>query len=270
MGYLLLILPSLGFALWIFQLKRDLKKMRAKIVAEGSSLRKEKQDIGRDFVANASHELRTPITIIKGFTETLRDLPEISQEVFHEILGKILKSCERMESLVKNLLLLADLENAPRGHLQECDLLSMVDSVSYTLISLHQEATIETFAHLTEVKIMANPDLLELALRNLLENAVKYAKDAPRIQIRIEEQEGKVVMTITDQGIGIPESDLPHIFGRFYTVNKAHARKLGGAGLGLSIVRKIIENLGGAIKVDSKLGEWTKFTLEFPLLLADS
>ena len=246
-------------------LYRKLLTTRKMHAFEGTILRQERLDVGRDFVSNASHELRTPITIIKGFLETMRDMPEISEDLFNEIVSKMLKSCERMESLVKSLLLLADLENCPKGGFQECDLIHLVDEVSYTLISIHQEATIETYFKDDKIRIWANLDLMELAIRNLLENAVKYAKGPARIVIRLEPNENYCKIRIRDEGMGIPEKDLPHLFGRFYTVDKTHSRRLGGAGLGLSIVKKIVENHRGSISVNSKYQEWTEFVIEVPL-----
>jgi signal transduction histidine kinase len=251
---------------WAFYLRRQLKMSLMQRKEEGMVLRQERLDVGRDFVANASHELRTPITIIKGFLETMRDMPEISQDLFNEILTKMLRSCERMESLVKSLLILADLENCPKGGFEDCDLVQIVDEVSYNLISLHQQATIETYLKDEKIRIWANTDLLELALRNLLENAVKYSKGLPRIVIRLEVTETICKIRVKDEGMGIPQKDLPHLFDRFYTVDKTHSRRMGGAGLGLSIVKKIVENHKGTIKVDSKHQEWTEFVMELPLL----
>ncbi|MBM3195564.1 MAG: GHKL domain-containing protein [Chlamydiae bacterium] len=258
----------LGFILslsWGIYLHHLLKISKLERREEGLVLRQQRLDVGRDFVANASHELRTPITIIKGFLETMRDMPEISQDLFNEIMTKMLRSCERMESLVKSLLLLADLENCPKGGFEDCDLVHVIDEVSYNLISIHQEATIETYLKDSSIRIWANTDLLELALRNLLENAVKYSKGAARIAIRLEVSETSCKIRIKDEGLGIPQKDLPHLFDRFYTVDKTHSRRLGGAGLGLSIVKKIVENHKGNISVFSKYQEWTEFVMELPL-----
>lgn len=263
--FFLAIACSLSIS-WAFYLRRQLKMSLMQRKEEGMVLRQERLDVGRDFVANASHELRTPITIIKGFLETMRDMPEISQDLFNEILTKMLRSCERMESLVKSLLILADLENCPKGGFEDCDLVQIVDEVSYNLISLHQQATIETYLKDEKIRIWANTDLLELALRNLLENAVKYSKGLPRIVIRLEVTETICKIRVKDEGMGIPQKDLPHLFDRFYTVDKTHSRRMGGAGLGLSIVKKIVENHKGTIKVDSKHQEWTEFVMELPLL----
>jgi signal transduction histidine kinase len=231
--------------------------------AEGEQLRQQRKDVGRDFVANASHELRTPITIIKGFLETLKDMPELSQDLFDDIMTKMLRSCERMESLVKSLLLLADLENSPKSGYEAVDLIELIDEVSYNLISIHQEATIETYYRDESVFIWGNTDLLKVAFKNLLENAVKYSKGPARIVIQIHVDQNTCCVKIKDQGLGIPQKDIPHLFDRFYTVDKTHSRRLGGAGLGLSIVKKIIDNHKGSIEVTSKFQEWTEFTMRF-------
>ncbi len=261
------ILFAIAFVLsfsWAISLRRALLHTKKERILGEFVLRQERLDVGRDFVANASHELRTPITIIKGFLETLQDMPEISQDLFDQIISKMLNSCQRMESLVKSLLLLADLENSPKGGFQECDLVEIVDELSYSLISLHQEATIETYFKDDQIIVWANLDLMELAIRNLLENAVKYARGPARIIIRLEKRENECKIRIRDEGMGIPEKDVPHLFDRFYTVDKTHSRRLGGAGLGLSIVKKIVENHRGSISVTSKHQEWTEFLLTFP------
>ena len=111
----------------------------------------------------------------------------------------------------------------------------------------------------------ADPDILELAITNLLDNAAKYSQGTARITVELEVQKEEVQIVISDQGIGIPAIDLEHIFERFYTVNKAHSRRLGGAGLGLSIVKTIIQHHDGTITVSSELGRGTRFTITLPL-----
>jgi two-component system phosphate regulon sensor histidine kinase PhoR len=110
----------------------------------------------------------------------------------------------------------------------------------------------------------ADPDLLELAMMNLLENGVKYSKPPANLTIRLQEKKQDVTIAIEDQGIGIPTEDVPHIFDRFYTVNKAHSRRLGGAGLGLSIVKTIIEKHEGTITIVSQPNQGTTFTITLP------
>lgn len=221
-------------------------------------------EMGRDFVANASHELRTPITIIKGFAETLHDVPEISSAMLEDITDKIVRNCHRMNTLVKNLLLLADLDSFSKTRLQSCDLVTLIDDSSQTLLSLHPEVMVETLYNKQEVIASIDPDLLELAIFNLLQNAVKYSQGDAQIRITIEEKEKEILLHIADKGMGIPPKDLPYIFDRFYTVDKAHSRKLGGAGLGLSIVKRIIEKHEGSVHVSSVLNQGTTFTIVLP------
>lgn len=222
-------------------------------------------EMGKDFVANASHELRTPITIIKGFAETLQDLPKISHEMLTDILEKIVRNCQRMDNLVKNLLTLADIENLPETRFKECDIFSLLDNCRHLLVSLYPDATVTIEKSEEVLTLYGDSDLLELAIVNLFDNAAKYSKGPAEIRVRVEKREGEIVFAIEDRGIGIPAADLEHVFERFYTVNKAHSRRLGGAGLGLSIVKTIVEKHGGTIQVTSMVGRGTTFTLTLPL-----
>jgi len=222
-------------------------------------------DMGKAFIANASHELKTPLTIIRGFSEALHDQPDLPVEKRQEITDRILNNCLRMDALVKNLLTLTDIENLPQTQLKVCDLSSAIDECVTTLHDLHNEACVEV-KDLTESKafIQADPDLLDRAVMNLLENAVKYNHRKPHIKIELSKNNGQIKLSISDNGMGIPAKDLPLIFDRFYRVDKARARKLGGSGLGLSIVQIIVEKLQGTISVDSKVDEGTTFTILFP------
>ncbi len=242
-----------------------LDKHGAILVIQDNSNHYRVLEMGKDFVANASHELRTPITIIRGFAETILDLPEVSQEMLHDIIEKIVRNCQRMDNLVKNLLTLADIENLPLPNVQKYNLVDLVEECGNNLLSIYPHVDLKI--HHTQQKIMANvaPDLLELAISNLLQNAVKYSTPPAHITLEIGQEEDEIKIVISDRGIGIPEGDIEHIFNRFYTVNKAHSRKLGGAGLGLSIVKTIIEKHDGAISVTSKLGEGSTFTITLPL-----
>lgn len=221
-------------------------------------------EMGKDFVANASHELRTPITIIKGFAETLQDIPDISPDMLRDITEKIVRNCQRMDTLVKNLLTLADIENVPENRFQKCDIGAVIENCKHTLLSVYPEATVVIHKEEEEMFAPADPDLLELAIMNLLDNAAKYSKPPVVITVLIAESEEKMKISIADQGIGIPKEDIEQIFDRFYTVDKAHSRRLGGAGLGLSIVKTIIEKHEGTITVASVLGKGTTFIIHLP------
>jgi len=221
-------------------------------------------EMGKDFVSNASHELRTPITIIRGFAETLQDLPEISTEMLCDITEKIVRNCQRMDNLVRNLLTLADIENIDGKHFQECNFSALVEDCAHLLLSLHPEAQVSLDKDSDSLSIPADRDLLELAVMNILENAIKYSPHPASISLAIFEKEEEVQLHIRDKGIGIPAGDLDQIFERFYTVDKAHSRRLGGAGLGLSIVKTIIEKHEGAIDVTSEIGQGSTFTIHLP------
>ncbi|MCI5051592.1 MAG: ATP-binding protein [Simkaniaceae bacterium] len=226
--------------------------------------------MGKNFVANASHELRTPITIIKGFAETLLEMPQISSSMLSDISEKIVRSCERMNNLVKSLLVLADLENENKNEMQPCDLCSLVESCSLTVLGVHPNVGIEQLQNQDEAVIWGNPGLLELAIMNLIENGIKYSGDNPEITVKIDVQDSEIKLSISDRGPGIAGKDLKHIFDRFYTVDKARSRKMGGAGLGLSIVRSIVERHDGEITATSLQGEGATFTLSFPVKMPSS
>ena len=220
--------------------------------------------LGKEFIANASHELRTPITIIKGFAEMLHDLPEISETMLEDITDKIVRNCHRMSVLVKNLLVLADLDNLPKASLKEHDLLVILENCRHQLLALHPDITITIDAPSEALILSIDGPLIELAIMNLFENAAKYSSTTAKISVKIRGDKGNIVIDISDQGIGIGKKELDHIFDRFYTVNKAHTRKMGGAGLGLSIVRNIVEKHGGELSAQSTIGQGTTFTLTLP------
>lgn len=239
-------------------------KSGAIVVVQDKSSQRQVVEMGKEFIANASHELRTPITIIKGFAETLHDLKEISPSMLSEITEKIVRNCTRMDTLVKNLLTLADLENIPQSRFQPCDLVLLADNCLHHLQILSPETVIKIEKTKDHMVIDADADLLELALMNLLENGIKYSKPPAHLTIHLEDKKKEVLISVQDQGIGIPPEDVPHIFDRFYTVNKAHSRRLGGAGLGLSIVKTIVERHEGALSVVSQLDKGTTFTITLP------
>lgn len=224
-------------------------------------------ELGSDFIANASHELKTPITIIRGFAETLHDHPELTREVYREITQKIVSNCQRMDTLVKNLLTLAAVdEGLPRSRLALCDVQDLVEQAMQTILSVHPEAKIAIETKGEEpYELFADSDLFYQAILNLLDNAVKYSKPPAFVRVEIEKRSRVFLIRVSDRGIGIPPEDLDRIFERFYAVDKSHSRSLGGSGLGLSIVERIIEKHGGKIEVESELGKGTTFTITLPI-----
>ncbi|MDR3624116.1 MAG: ATP-binding protein [Chlamydiales bacterium] len=244
------------------------KQKGAVLVLQDKSSHYKVLEAGKDFIANASHELKTPITIIRGFAETLYDHPSLPRELVLDIVGKIVRNCKRMETLVKNLLTLADIENLPRSRLQECNLLELVENCKQMVLAVYATADIYIQVEDTaQLHLIADPDLLELAIMNLLTNAAKYSTPPAKIEVFITSNHDNISLSIKDHGIGIPQEDLEHIFDRFYTVNKAHSRKLGGSGLGLSITKTIIEKHKGKISVESTLAKGSLFTVLLPTQL---
>lgn len=222
-------------------------------------------EMGKDFIANASHELRTPITIIRGFAETLQDVPELNQKLLHEITEKIVRTCIRLDKLVKSLLTLSNMENLTQEDFSNIDLAAVVENCTCLLKTAYPTIQISLKSEFSRIPVIGGVDLLDMALMNLLENSVKYSQGSAKIEIALQKVGAQVHLSVSDQGIGIPESDLPHIFDRFYTVDKARSRKSGGAGLGLSIVKTIVEKHNGTVVVSSHVGVGSVFTVALPL-----
>lgn len=208
---------------------------------------------GNDFIANASHELRTPITIIRGYAETLRDLPALPSEQVQKMAGKIVRACDRMERLMKSLLTLSSAEHL--SDRKETDLVAVAESCSEMILAAHPQVQISLKKVEPIEPIFAEPDLMEVVVLNLLENAVKYSKGIANIEIELGQKGAQVYCSVKDQGVGIAHSDIPHIFNRFYRVESR-----GGYGLGLFMVKKIVENHKGKVAVESAPGKGSIFT----------
>ncbi|MGD9943199.1 MAG: phosphate regulon sensor histidine kinase PhoR [Burkholderiaceae bacterium] len=217
-----------------------------------------------DFVANVSHEIRTPVTVISGFAETLLTL-DLDEGSKREYLNNILRQSQTMQRLVDDLLMLSSLENAA-GQLEE----TQVD-VHAMLGSLLAEAkALSNGRHSLQLaldgprRVLAVPSELESAVRNLLTNAIRYTPEGGRIGIewRIIDHEGW--LTVRDTGIGIPPEHLPRLTERFYRVDRGRSRDSGGTGLGLAIIKRIMNRHGGKLNIESSLGTGSAFSLRLP------
>ncbi len=208
-------------------------------------------EMGKDFIANASHELKTPITIITGFAETLYEHPDLSKEIIKEVTSKIMRTSNRLTNLLKNLLMLSDLERIEKEKFLKCDLYSLAQNCKMQLLSSYKNIMVSIEKPDSDFYVSAEISLLERAVMNILENAVKYSEKSPEIYISFKIIKDQITLSIKDNGVGIPIKDQPYIFDRFYTVDKARARKYGGAGLGLSIVKTIMEKHQGRVGVVS-------------------
>jgi len=226
------------------------------------------ENIRRDFVANVSHELKTPITSIKGFVETLRDgaLEDPSQA--ERFLGIISKHADRLENIIEDLLALARLEQQQESNLEleKTNLSVVVNEALLVCAHKAEEKGIEIATDCSQdIELWAAPRLLERALVNLVDNAVKYSEAGTIVQVVCRRSGIGVEIRVEDRGRGIPAKDLPRIFERFYRVDKARSRDLGGTGLGLSIVKHIATLHGGSVSVESWEGEGSTFSIYLPL-----
>lgn len=221
-------------------------------------------EMRRDFIANASHELKTPITVIQGFAEALHDNPTISQEMRELMTTKIVRNCVRMTSLIQDLLTLSDVENIPSFRLKLCDLCALVEHCGVLLKEIFPETQLSIERNHEKIALIIDPELLELAIMNLMENAVKYSDHPAYVRVVLNATAETVFLQVIDQGMGIPLMDQEHIFDRFYTVDKARSKEMGGVGLGLSIVKTIVDKHCGTITVESEVKKGTTFTITLP------
>ena len=225
------------------------------------------EEMRKDFVANVSHELRTPLTSIKGYAETLCEegiegLPRA--ESFARI---ILKHANRLSALLEDLLSLTRLESESEPILRnEFDLRKVVDGAVLVVkpSAETKNLNIKTESVPEKTMVWANRDQIGQALINLLDNAVKYTPKRGSITVSVTDAGNEVRVTVADTGIGIPREHLNRIFERFYRVDKNRSRELGGTGLGLSVVKHIVQNNGGRVWVQSELEGGSAFSFSLP------
>jgi len=221
----------------------------------------------KEFVDNASHELKTPISVIKGILETLFE--EEDQERKRKFLEKALNRVNQMQNLVEDLLTLTKLESGKEKlNLSEFNLKELVDEIYEDLKEefAKREVTFENLVD-SSFKITADRQKFYLLLRNLIDNGVKYNKKGGKVWVFSERDKESWIIEVGDTGIGIPKEHLPFIFERFYRVDKGRSREVGGTGLGLSIAKHIVLLHEGQIKVHSELGKGSRFIVIIPFSL---
>jgi two-component system phosphate regulon sensor histidine kinase PhoR len=244
------------------------KRIGAVIVLNDVTRLQRLEGVRRDFVANVSHELRTPITSIKGFIETLRDGAIRRPADAEKFLEIVAKQADRMNSIIEDLLLLSRVEQDTR------EAKVVLESTPIKGVILEAVQVCEPKAHAKDIRITVNcpdgltarinPALLEQAIINLIDNAIKYSEPGCPVDVEAEEHASEVVIRVRDKGCGIEPEHLPRIFERFYRVDKARSRKLGGTGLGLSIVNHIIQAHEGTVDVQSTPGAGSTFSIHLP------
>lgn len=221
------------------------------------------EDTRRSFVANVSHELRSPLTSMKGFLEAMQD-GTIPEENYSEYIGIVLNETRRMVTLVNDLLDLARIESGTiKLNYEVFDINELIRRTLLTFEARLVENDMEMDVRFAQEQctVFADPAQIGQVLRNLIDNAIKYSPKGRALQISTYSMRKTVYVTVRDNGIGIPQEDVPHVFDRFYKVEKAHTpAPQMGSGLGLSIVKRIIEQHGQSITVRSARGKGTQFT----------
>jgi two-component system phosphate regulon sensor histidine kinase PhoR len=226
------------------------------------------ENIRREFVANVSHELKTPITSIKGYVETLQEGAIDDKENARKFLEIIFKQADLLHALVDDLLSLSQIEQEAEReevHLAEEPVRRIIEAA----IAAYEVKTVERRMRVTlhckeEIIVRANAQLLEQAIGNLLDNAIKYSEPGRNVEIDVAQSKGEVTITVNDHGSGIAPEHFPRLFERFYRVDKGRSRELGGTGLGLAIVKHIIQAHGGDVSVESIPGKGSAFTIHLP------
>ncbi|HIC87435.1 MAG TPA: GHKL domain-containing protein [Aquificae bacterium] len=234
------------------------------LIFHNLSLEKSLKELKKDFISNISHEFKTPLATLKVILETIKDEYSYDSHLIYFI-NKSLKQINSMENLVKDILTLAELEDENFEIKKvKFNLKDMIESI---LSELEVEAiskNIKININVPDIIMNTSDRLIYYALKNLIENAIKYNKKNGLVEINLEDGKDHYILKIKDTGIGIPKYALPFIFERFYRVEKSRSRELGGTGLGLSIVKLAIDKINGNIEVESEKDKGTVFSLYFP------
>lgn len=242
----------------INQLGKTFNEMSSKVEANEERM--------KEFVANVSHELRSPLTTIKGFIEALIDNKGKTPEVQQRFLTIINDETDRLSHLVNDLLILSRSDAGSYLEPEDFVLKDFIENVITGFRSRAEEnsITMEVISKVNSVLLKIDVNSLHQIIANLVDNALKYSPQGGNISISIEESEDMINILIRDSGLGIPEKDLPHIWDRFYRVDKDRSRETGGTGLGLAIVKQLTEKNGGEVEVESALGKGSIFCVRFP------
>jgi two-component system sensor histidine kinase SenX3 len=219
--------------------------------------------VRRDFVANASHELKTPAASIQAAAETLASLAARDPAAVPRFASQLEREAMRLSRIVADLLDLSRLESgSDLGETVRLDALVREETERFE--ERAREAGLELVAEAATATVSGSPHDLSLLVRNLIDNAIRYTRPGGHIGVGVTASDDVVELVVRDDGLGIPLRDLPRLFERFYRVDRARSRETGGTGLGLSIVRHVAENHGGTVQVRSELGSGSTFTVRLP------
>jgi len=247
----------------------ELDKTRGVIVVLNDVTKQQRlENSRREFVANVSHELRTPLTTVKSYAETLLELETDSTAL--SFTNTILSETDRMTRLVKDLLVLSSLDHFQGAVKNKFDMTDLISDVVSTMQLVAREQGHRLILDMKKdlPVFYGDRDKIEQLLYNIISNSIKYTPNGGKIEVVAERVYNDIVIKVIDNGIGIPEKDLPRIFERFYRVDKARSREGGGTGLGLAISQGIVEQHDGNIAISSVYGEGTVVAITLPVLTA--
>ncbi len=254
--------------LYISPLRQDKQVTGAVAMVEDVTELRRLERVRTDFAANVSHELKTPLTSIKGFVETLLEGGAIDNPVMaRKFLRIIMMEADRLTRLINDILSITKMESGQSEVSNERIQLDQMADDIVEMLSIHAaEKQIEVSSNQPKepLYIWGNPDRVEQMLINLIENAIKYNQPGGTVRVSVYDTNDKIQLLVSDTGIGIDEKHIPRLFERFYRVDKGRSRSMGGTGLGLAIVKHIVVSMGGMIEVHSKLGEGTEFLVTLP------
>ncbi len=224
------------------------------------------ENMRSDFVANVSHELKTPLTSISGFVETLKLNENIDQNTRNRFLDIIESESNRLKRLIDDILLLSFIESKDNVLVDSVCIyeafIEVYDMTSYIAKSKNIKLTYE-FSD-KSIRVFLNRDYIKQVFLNLIDNAIKYTPENKNVHVNVGVEQNSIVIRVKDEGVGIPQEDIDRIFERFYRVDKARSRDVGGTGLGLAIIKHIVKSLGGRINVKSELSKGSEFIVTLP------
>lgn len=224
----------------------------------------EREKLRREFSANVSHELKTPLTSISGFAEIIQD-GYVKEEDVRAFAGRIYKEAQRLITLVEDVIRISQLDEGEVPYeWTETDLYQTAKNVFGTLSEAAKKQDVHLYIEGDRVQLHTVPNILEEVLFNLCDNAIKYNKPGGSVCICLTENEESVCISVKDNGVGIPKEDQSRVFERFYRVDKSHSKEIGGTGLGLSIVKHGVSFLGGEVELESTPEQGTEITVSFP------
>ena len=263
MAFVCLAVTGTGVALlyyWLLEPVLEMKNKLRKISEENQRI----ENLRKEFVANVTHELNTPLTSISGFVETLQDGAAEDPEIRSKFIDIIAIESSRLKRLIEDLLVLSEIENKKEAAPEKIDVKRSITDTVEIIRPIAQCRRVDLIMQIEEpLYIKGSGDRFRQMMVNLIENAIKYSNEGGRVWIKGRKESGRIVISVKDEGIGIAEENLDRLFERFYRVDKSRSRKVGGTGLGLSIVKHIAALFGADLKVESEIGKGSEFFVIF-------